>query len=126
MYQRSTPPLIASVTAVDEAHHVEHLRSEIARHEAACGCELGSLFTLAALVAFVGRLIVHDSDWSTVGTIGRGVLWVVGCSVVGKLLGLAWARVRVIHVRAQLRAELRSLSYGPTTTKGRVLSRRRE
>jgi hypothetical protein len=121
MYQRSTPHLIPCVTttpAADEARYVEHLRSEIARHEAACGCELGSVFTLAALVVFVGGLVVHDSDWSTVGTIGRGVLWVVGCSVVGKLLGLAWARLRLIRVRVQLRFELRASSYGPTATNG--------
>lgn len=82
------------------------LRSEIAKQEASCGCELGSIFTFSALTLLIAYLAVHDTNWSTAGTLGRGALWVVGCSLVGKLLGLAWARWRVIGLRAELHRTL--------------------
>lgn len=82
------------------------LRREIAKQEGACGCELGSIFTFVALALFVFYLAVHDPDWSAAGAFGRGVLWVVGSSVVGKLLGLAWAHLRVTRLRAELHRTL--------------------
>ena len=82
------------------------LRREIAEQQAACGCELGSIFTFAALALFSAHLAVNDTNWTAAGTLGRGVLWVVGWSLVGKLLGLAWAHLRVIQLRRELHRTL--------------------
>lgn len=124
VYQRPSVPLLICMTmttADSQALHVAQLRKELARHEAACGCELGSVFAIAALAPFVGRLVMIDSSWSMVGTVGRAMVWVVGCSLVGKLLGLAWARVRVTQLRAELRAELRRIPspHGPALALGK-------
>jgi hypothetical protein len=97
---------MSSTTPASPDTRVAELRREIATQEAACGCELGSIFTFSALALFMAHLAVNDTSWSTAGALGRGVLWVVGCSLVGKLLGLGWARLRVIQLREELHRTL--------------------
>jgi len=109
MYQRFGGLLFSCLSSIKSSSRdtvAAELRSEIAKQEAACGCELGSIFTFAALALFLAHLAVSATNWSTAGTLGRGVLWVVGWSLVGKLLGLAWARLRLRQLREELRRML--------------------
>ena len=80
-----------------------YLRAQIAQQQAACGCELGTLFALAALACFVAEWLAGEPGWSAAGTLGRGLVWVIGWSFVGKLLGLGYARLRLVQLRAELR-----------------------
>jgi len=108
-YQRFGNRLLSFMSSIKSSSRdtvAAELRSGIAKQEAACGCELGSIFTFVALALFIAHLAVNDTDWSTAGTLGRGVAWVVGWSLIGKLLGLAWARLRLIQLREELRRTL--------------------
>ncbi|WP_156996878.1 hypothetical protein [Knoellia aerolata] len=96
---------------------VSQLRNEIAKQEAACGCELGAVFALGALMLFIGHLAVNYTNWSATGAVGRGVLWVAGCSLFGKLLGLAWARWRLLQLRGELDRTLTSHWHVPNAEK---------
>jgi hypothetical protein len=88
-------------TEVDQRYRIH---AEIARHRAACGCELGSAFALVAFLGFVMYVASgHGNDWSWWGTLARGLAWVVTVSVVGKVIGLAYAQVRLVRLRAELR-----------------------
>lgn len=84
------------------------LQREIAKYEAACGCEVGSVFMWCALATFVGAVAFTDTatSWSVTGTIIRGSAWVISWSVVGKLLGLAGAHLRAHRLRHKLRRTL--------------------
>ena len=79
------------------------IQAAIQRYSSACGCELGSLFMLGATVAFLAHLRFGVDHWSTAGTWWRGCLWVLSWGVVGKLLGLSYARIRLHMLRSAQR-----------------------
>lgn len=67
-----------------------------------CGCEVGSVFALATLIAMLGHLVAGTGNpvgWGTAAWVGG---WVISSAVVGKLIGLGYARIRVVQLRAQL------------------------
>lgn len=89
---------------------IARIRAEMRRHRAACGCEVGSVFTLIALVGLLAYLLSgHGDDWTALGTLARGFGWVIAMSVVGKCLGLGHARLRLVQLGRQLD------SYQPRT-----------
>ncbi len=85
------------------------------RHRAACGCELGSIFTLIAVIGLGAYLITgQGGPWSGLGTLARGLTWVVSMSVAGKVLGLGYARLRLIQLGRELeRSQTRIHSFNP-------------
>jgi hypothetical protein len=82
------------------------ISADIQRFRSACGCELASLFMIAATVLFLTYIAYGPGKWSAGEALWRGMVWVVSVSVVGKLLGLAYARVRLQMLRSALRREL--------------------
>lgn len=103
-----------------DAERVALIRADMQHYRAACGCELGSVFTLIATVGFLGYALTgHAAGWSAAGTLGRGLLWVVSMSLVGKLLGLAYARLRLLQLGRELRGSRpHSLAIGPSARPG--------
>lgn len=98
------PRLFQFVTiSATRPERVAELRAQIAKHQSACGCELGSVFALASLIGLVAYLMAGDPGWSVAGTLCRGLAWVVGFSLVGKVLGLGYAQLRLVQLRADLR-----------------------
>jgi len=89
-----------TATNAEHDHRVEHLHREMARHRAACGCELGSVFALVAAVGFTAYVVAGLGAWPWPETLLRGLGWVVAVSVAGKLLGLLYARIRLAMLAA--------------------------
>lgn len=81
------------------------LQAGIRRQRAACGCELGSLFLIVATVAYLACVGFGVANWSAAGTLWRGIVFVLSSAVIGKLLGLAYAGVRLHQLRRALRRE---------------------
>lgn len=82
---------------------VDRIHAEMRRHRAACGCEAGSVFAMVTLVGFAAYLLSgHGGEWTALGTVGRGLAWVVAMSVVGKCLGLGHARLRLVKLGREL------------------------
>lgn len=96
-----TPQWPASRAAID---------ADIRRYSSACGCELGALFMVGAALSFSAYATLTTTGWSTAETCWRGGIWVLSLSVVGKLLGLGYARVRLRMLRAEQRRALSSES----------------
>jgi hypothetical protein len=82
------------------------INADIQRYRSACGCELASLFMIAAIILFLTYITYGPSNWSAGEALWRAIVWVVSVSVVGKFLGLAYARVRLYMLRSALRREL--------------------
>ena len=67
-----------------------------------CGCEVGSVFALGALVGTVGHLMFRTGNsvgWGSVAWVG---VWVVSLAALGKLIGLGYARIRLFQLHVQL------------------------
>jgi hypothetical protein len=96
---RTTPP--AGPVGVDDARRAR-IEQSIERHSGACGCEVGSLFTVAAMLSFLAYLGLGDPGWSAGGALWWGAAWILTWSTVGKLVGLVYARVRLHMLRSQL------------------------
>jgi hypothetical protein len=96
-----------------DSERVEQIRADIQRHRSACGCELGSVFAAIAIVGLVAFHASGKADWTGWSALGRGAVWVVVVSVVGKLLGLAYARLRVIQLRSELAQHLGARIQSP-------------
>ncbi len=80
------------------------MRADMHRQHAAYVGELGAVFTLIAVGGLVGYLLAGHGggDWSALGTLARGLICVVSMSVVGKVLDLGWARLRLIQLGREL------------------------
>lgn len=90
--------------------NVERIRAEMRRYEASCGCELGSVFAIASLLAYLAHQVLGQGTWPGWDGTGWAAVWVISLSVVGKLMGLGHARVRLGRLRAQLDRELEFVS----------------
>lgn len=109
-------PAIVFDPLARDADRRARIQEGIRRYSAACGCELASLFMIGATVSFLAYVTFGFANWST-GTLWRGVVLVLSVSVVGKLLGLAYARIRLHMLRRAQTQELRNLgTIGPTVT----------
>lgn len=104
-------PLAQAVHSVPLAPHEDRkarIQAGIHRYSAACGCELASLFMIGATVSFLAHVTFGVATWSPGGTLWRGSVWVLSSTVVGKLLGLTYARVRLRMLRSAQRSEFRN------------------
>jgi hypothetical protein len=79
------------------------IEADIRRYSSACGCELGALLAAFGAISFSVYATLATTGWSTVETFWRGGIWVLSLSVLGKLLGLGYARVRLQMLRAEQR-----------------------
>lgn len=89
---------------------VDRIRADIRRYEASCGCELGSVFAIGALLGYGAHFVLGLGQWPGWHGAGWAAVWVLSLSVVGKLIGLGYARVRLVRLREQLQRELQSAS----------------
>jgi hypothetical protein len=96
----ATPP-------VAREDRTAQIHADIQRHRSACGCELASVFMISTIVLFLTYIAFGPANWSAREAVWRGIVWVLSVSVVGKLLGLAYAGLRLHMLRAALRKELR-------------------
>lgn len=88
--------------------HVEGIRADIRRYEASCGCEVGSVFALGAVIGSGAYLVSGRGGWSW-GSAGWVGLSIISLSVIGKLIGLGYAQFRLARLRLQLHREI----HGP-------------
>jgi hypothetical protein len=82
---------------------------ELARHQSACGCNLGAAGALAGFIAAIAWQYTHFEHLA-VGAVVVDVLEVLGttalCAVLGKVSGLALARSRFRRATAILIAHI--------------------
>jgi hypothetical protein len=88
----------------------------MANYQSECGCFAGGLAMGASVLAFIILFIV--SGRSPVGGGFQGVAWffvlLVVSTMLGKLLGLLWARVRMVRLIRKMAARAeRELFDGP-------------
>jgi hypothetical protein len=88
----------------------------MSNYQSECGCFAGGLTMGASVLAFIILFIV--SGRSPVGGGFRGVAWffvlLVVSTLAGKLLGLLWARVRMVRLMRKMAARAeRELFDGP-------------
>jgi hypothetical protein len=79
----------------------EQLRDRLERLRRDCGCHSGLALTLFVAAAWIIHLAadgISVISWSAAGGIG----WVFAAALCGKLLGLLWARIRLIRALADL------------------------
>ncbi len=79
-------------------------QAKIDRYQKMCGCELGSIFLFAALFLYLGYLVFRDHEigaiwWQDLGT---GFAIVTASAVLGKVIGLAYAHIRVNRILRQI------------------------
>ena len=95
----------SALLAPDQAR-LARIQAGIQRYRSACGCELASLFMIGATISFLAYVVFGAADWPASGTLWRGTVWIVSFAVLGKLLGLTYARIRLHMLRAAERREL--------------------
>jgi hypothetical protein len=84
------------------------VQARMARYNRECGCCMGGLFMVAALLAAVAYIVVTAGF--SIGAAGAGIAFVIASSLVGKALGLAAASVRLEMLRRSLSRRVRRLS----------------
>ncbi|HET7415145.1 MAG TPA: hypothetical protein VFI97_05555 [Arthrobacter sp.] len=73
------------------------VRGRARRYDHACGCALGGAFSILALLACLASLVLADRfSW---GLIPLGVAGVFCAGMLGKAIGIGWAkaRLRLLH-----------------------------
>ena len=78
----------------------------------ACGCQAGALLAVSALVWRIS-VILHESP-HTWGAVLAHVGWVLGAAVVGKVAGLAIARVLLVLDLKRLSRQMSARSAVPS------------
>jgi hypothetical protein len=77
-------------------------------YQKACGCASGGFFMSLTVVAIVVSYLVSGNHLSNINL--RGVLSFMGAAVlaaiVGKLLGLLWARWRLFRLAADIQVDV--------------------
>lgn len=94
-----------SVAEYRKAQILERLK----RYSSSCGCELASIFMLVAVVLFLIHIARGPAEYSLGEAAWRGFVRVLSATVLGKFLGLTYARVRLHMLRSALRKESPSL-----------------
>jgi hypothetical protein len=88
-----------------ESSERSDVQARTARYNRECGCSLGGLFMVAALLAAVAFIVV-TADFS-IGVAGAGIAFVIVTSLLGKVLGLVVASVRLGMLRRSLLRRVR-------------------
>ena len=67
------------------------------RYAFSCGCELGSAFLVAAIIAYLGVRALQPLGLGAIGWQQVGIALAIGvvAALVGKLVGLLYARIRL-------------------------------
>ena len=100
---RSLPPVSFQLPELSSEQN-QTLSARVRRYAQACGCTLGSVFMSAALMI---SALVYFRSGRHVTDIGlRQALFLLAIAVfsalTGKLVGLAWARWRLIRIASRL------------------------
>lgn len=103
-------PTAHSALLPPDDDRMARIQAGIQRYKSACGCELASLFMIGATVSFLAYVTFGAVAWPAGGTLWRGTAWVLSMTVVGKLLGLTYARVRLHKLRIAERREFGTTS----------------
>lgn len=76
------------------------LREDARRYHRACGCALSGVFLTIAIFTSVGCLILADPfRWSLIAI---GAVGIFGAGLLGKAIGIGWARTRLILLHRSL------------------------
>jgi hypothetical protein len=86
------------------------IRSLLATLADECGCEMGGIFFTTATIAAVAYFVMAGPPSAASGLLGIG--FVFGASVLGKLVGLTVARVRLGRLRGVIGARLSLVEAG--------------
>jgi len=97
----------------------ERLHAEIRRYSGSCGCEVGSVFLLGALLGNVAYLTSGYGEWTGWGSVAWVGLWIMSLSAIGKLIGLGYARVRLLWLYSELDRETGGTASEMATSSGR-------
>ena len=75
-----------------------------------CGCSMGGAFMVTALVLVIVRTVASadPADARLMGRVLRGAAFIFAGGVVGKLVGIGIARVRLAWLYRQLRVRYRA------------------
>ena len=84
------------------------VKTRTARYNRDCGCAMGGVFLVAALVTFLVYMAVTAA--LAIDVIGAGIAFVVVSSLLGKTLGLVVASVRLGMLRRSLARRARRTS----------------
>jgi hypothetical protein len=80
------------------------LRDRARRYRNACGCALSGLFLIVSIAACGAGLVLADPfRWSLVAI---GIAFVFCASLLGKAVGIGWARVRLLLLHRSLTRRL--------------------
>jgi hypothetical protein len=90
---------LATQLALEPSERAD-VQVRIARYNRECGCAMGGVFMVAALLTFVVYIAVTAAR--AIGVIGAGIAFVVVSSLLGKTLGLIVASVRLDLLRRSL------------------------
>jgi len=90
-----------------ESSERSDVKARMARYNRECGCSLGGLFMVAALLAAPVYIVV-TADFS-IGAAGAAIGFVLVSSLLGKALGLAVASVRLEMLQRSLSRRVRRL-----------------
>ena len=84
------------------------VKTRMARYNRDCGCAMGGVFLVAALLTFLVYMAVTAA--LAIDVIGAGIAFVVVSSLLGKTLGLVVASVRLGMLRRSLSRRARRTS----------------
>ena len=86
------------------------VQGRVARYNRDCGCAVGGVFMVAALLAVIAYLAYLAVDASfAIAVVGAGIAFVFLCSLLGKAVGLAVASLRLELLRRSLSRRSRRL-----------------
>jgi hypothetical protein len=83
------------------------VHTRMARHNRDCGCAMGGMFLVAALIMAVVYIAVTARF--AIGVIGAGIAFVMVSSLLGKAIGLVVASVRLGLLRRSLSRRVRRM-----------------
>ncbi|MGH6941806.1 hypothetical protein [Hypericibacter sp.] len=76
------------------------LRETARRYHRACGCALSGVFLIVAILACVACLILAEPF--RLSLIALGLAGIFGAGLLGKAIGIGWARVRLALMHRSL------------------------
>jgi len=83
------------------------VQARMTRYNRECGCAMGGAFMVAALLAVL--LYIAVTAAFAIGVIGAGIAFVLISSLLGKVLGLTVASVRLELLRRSLSRRVRRI-----------------
>jgi Mg/Co/Ni transporter MgtE len=92
--------------ALESSERVD-VRARMARYNRDCGCALGGVTMVAALLMVIAYIAMTAT--LSLGVLGVGIAFIVVCSMLGKALGLVVASVRLELLRRSLSRRARRL-----------------